>query len=385
MHKIGTAAGYQDLLTQLHAFLTERGAAFGLKFAGIGTGRLVDYTGGADSQAEVYTITARSSAAFDVVGSLTGALGTALVGQRFETDLLAFTVEAGAVPFAAGDAFKLCTAPRWQSLREVAGSEYVWQAPGNDGAQAIQVGLLANSDGASFWNLRCNGYTAFNPANDFYNQPGGIQYTLPIAYGHPSIALWAGSVPFWFVADGRRVIVIAQVGAVWQSAYLGTADTLIDPLAYPYPLVVGGTVVRDLAYSSPDETNSSCFAMPGNTSWTHTAHLLTRTPANDKWTRYTTSYEGTDYGVVHPFYVGSPWRNGLATLAANLDGSHPLFPITLADYSSQTIAAQLPGVHAVPGAGLAAGQLLRVGPIEHLVVQNVARTGNGDYFTVALD
>lgn len=385
MHKIGTAAGHQDLLNKLNAFLTERGAAFGLKFAGSGTGRLVDYTGELDSIAETYTITAQHSEAFDVRGARTGSLGTARVGEVFTSSQLTFTLQAGAVPFAAGDTFKLCTAPRWQALRAVAGSEYVWQAPGNDGAQAIKVGLRANSDGASFWNLRCNGYTAFDPAEDFYDQPGGIQYTLPIAYGHPSIALWAGSIPFWFVADGRRVIVIAHVGTVWQSAYLGTADTLIDPLAYPYPLVVGGTVVRDLDYSSPDETNNSCFAMPGNTTWTHTAHLLMRTPANDKWTRYTTSYEGADYGVVHPFYVGSPWRNGLANLAANLDGSRPLFPLTLADYSSQTIAAQLPGVHAIPGAGLAAGQLLRVGPVDHLVVQNVARTGNGDYFTVALD
>lgn len=385
MHITGTASGYTDLLNKLHAFLTERGSAFGLKYTGTGNGRLTDYTGGADSVAETYTLTATGSGAFSVVGSRSGDIGTATVGVAFSTPTLALTIAAGSTPFAAGDTFKLCTAPKWQALRAVASSEYVWQAPGNDGAQAIKVGLLAYTDGATYWNLRCNGYTAFNTANDFYNQPGGIQYDLPIAFGHPGLGLWAGSIPFWFVADGRRVVVVAKVNTVYQAAYLGTADALIDPTAFPYPLVVGGTVVRTLPYNSPDATNNSCFAIPGNTSWSHTAHLLMRTPANDRWTRYTTSYEYTDYGVVHPFYVGSQWVNGMSNLSPNLDGSRPLFPITLSPFSSQDIAAQLAGVHAVPGEGLSSEQRLRVGPIEHLVVQNVMRTGNGDYFTVALD
>lgn len=384
MHATGTAAGYKDLLNKLNAFLTERGSAFGLKYAGTGTGRLVNYTGGANSTAEAYTLTATSATAFEVEGTRTGKLGTATVGTPFESTTLAFTIEAGAVAFAPGDTFKLATAPRWQALRAVADSEYIWKAPGNDGAQSILVGLLAYTDNATHYNLRCNGYTAFNPANDFYNQLGGIQYDFPIAFGHPGLGLWKGSLPYWFVADGRRVIVVAKVDTVYQAAYLGFADTFVDPITFPYPLVVGGTIVRAVPYNSQDGSRNSCFAIPQNVPDSYAAHLLLRMPAN-MWNRFTVNYEYTAYGTVHPYYVGSAYVNGMAALGPNLDGSRPLYPLTLSCFSTNELIAQLAGVHAVPGAGLAAEQRLRVGPVDHLVVQNVWRTGNGDYFTVALD
>lgn len=384
MHKTGTAAGYKDLLNQLNTFLTATGSAFGLTYEGAGSGRLTEYRGGANSIAEVFTLTARSAASFDVAGSTSGSLGTATVGVPFETDVLAFTLTAGAVPFQAGDTFQLATAPKWQALRAVTDSEYIWKAPGNNGEQAIYTGMLAYSDGSTHWNLRCNGYTSYNPALDFYAQAGGIQYDYPLAFGHPGLGLWTGSIPYWFIADGRRVIVIAKVSTVYEAAYLGTADTFIDPTSYPSPLVVGGSIVRQLSYASTDATNHSCFVMPGNTSWSHTAHLLLRMPSGG-WNRFTTNYEYTDYGVVHPFYVGSQWVNGMNNLTANLDGSLPAYPITLATYGPRDVVAQLAGIYAVPGATLTAEQRLTLGPIDHLVVNNTWRTGNGDYYTVALD
>lgn len=383
MFETGTASGHKDLLNKLNTFLTATGSAFGQARSGSGNGRLSAYKGTANSVAEQFTLTATSATQFQVYGSKAGDLGVATVGVPFVSSRAAFTIEAGSTPFQAGDTLRFCTAPKWTALRAVADSEYIWKAPGNDGKGAIFTGLIERS-GAGFYNLRCNGFSGFDAAKSFYDQPGALRYMLPDTYGHPAIALWTGSIPYWFVADGRRVIVIAKVSGVYQAAYLGLAEPLTDPLRYPYPLVVGGTVIKDVAYGANDPVRSNCFPMAGNTVETYTAQLHMK-GTDGNWKRYTTTYEAVDTGTIHPYYVGDSFRSGMVNMGLNLDGSRPMFPVLLCQFSPADLVGQLAGVHAIPGVGTAAEQLLTVGPVNHLVVQNVHRTGNGDYFSVALD
>lgn len=122
--KIGTAANYLALLQTIDQFLTETGHAWGLTFAGVGNGRLRGpggtvggYIGTADSVTETITITASDATTFDVVGSISGSLGTATVGTDFTSDVVEFRIVAGATPFQAGDVFTLNTGPKWTRLR----------------------------------------------------------------------------------------------------------------------------------------------------------------------------------------------------------------------------------------------------------------------------
>lgn len=115
--KIGTASNYLDMLAQLDDFLTATGHAWGKTYAGTGTGDLVDYLGTATSVAETFTLTAINATTFSVVGSTSGALANATVGTPYTSARIAFTIEAGATPFVAGDAFAINTTPPWQRLR----------------------------------------------------------------------------------------------------------------------------------------------------------------------------------------------------------------------------------------------------------------------------
>jgi hypothetical protein len=116
--KQGTAAGYIDLLNILDNFLTTTGHCWGLTFSGTGNGRLTGYLGTASSVVETITVTATSPTSFTVVGSVSGALGTATVGTLYSGTRCTFTIVAGATPFAAGAVFTFNTSPKWTQLRE---------------------------------------------------------------------------------------------------------------------------------------------------------------------------------------------------------------------------------------------------------------------------
>lgn len=119
----GTADNYLDLVARLDAFLTEQGHAWGRTYTGTGNGRLLGvdgseggYTGGPDSVAETFTLTATGANTFEVEGTVSGALANATVGTPYQTDQVRFLIKAGSVAFTAGDTFTLNTTPRWERI-----------------------------------------------------------------------------------------------------------------------------------------------------------------------------------------------------------------------------------------------------------------------------
>ena len=137
MFETGTATDYADLLDRLHTFLTAKGSAFGLTYEGTGDGTFTDYSGGASSIAETFTITATSPTVFDVVGSISGDIGDATVGTPFAHAKLEFTITAGGTAFVATDEFVLSTAPKWTSRRKALGCR-VTATQGNTGLYGAQ-------------------------------------------------------------------------------------------------------------------------------------------------------------------------------------------------------------------------------------------------------
>lgn len=121
---IGTAAGYRDLITKLDQHLTQTGHAWGLTFSGVGNGRMRGpggtvggYIGTATSVTETITVTFTSATAFNVVGSVSGSLGSGTVGTDFSSSRVAFRIVAGGTPFQAGDVFALNTGAPWTRHR----------------------------------------------------------------------------------------------------------------------------------------------------------------------------------------------------------------------------------------------------------------------------
>lgn len=384
--EIGTATDHADLLNKLDTFLTSQGMCLSPSFAGVGDGTISGLIGGSASVAETITVTFSSSTAFSVSGSVTGAIGTGVVGTPFTSSQVNFLITAGGTAFAAADAFTFFTTAPWTSQRRVSGSEMIWEAPGNGGLDQIFVGAKVFSDvGADYYNWRLGGFTGFNSGLVFNQQPG---YVGGAGQANPSpvLNLWNQSTPYWFIANGRRVIVIAKVSSVYVTAYLGFMQPYMSPGSFPYPLVVGGS----MAWNSEPASNSANwrwsytgneiqnfpFGFPTSMSGPWQSPLRLRLPSGT-WQGFDRSTTETILGHVFPYSHGmTDWRT-------NLDGGYTMLPIDLYDLTPN-VYGELDGVLATTGFQNAAEDTVELGSSTYLMVQNVFRTTKVDYFAAKL-
>ena len=137
--EIGTASNFEDLFIKLETFLTSRGHAFGKRFSGIGTGNFTTYQGKVGTVAQTITCTATSATSFDVVGSVSGALGTATVGTPFTSAQIDFTITAGGTAYVAGDVWTITVSPAWTLSRQFNG---VWR-------NNVTIGLTSFTHGGA--------------------------------------------------------------------------------------------------------------------------------------------------------------------------------------------------------------------------------------------
>lgn len=382
--KIGTATGYDDLLNQLDTFLTSQGMTLAPSYVGTGNGTIAGLIGGSASVAETVTITFTSATAFSVSGSVSGALGTGSTGVAFTSTKINFTITAGGTAFVSGDAFTVATTPPWTSLQRVAGQTMIWQAPGNGGLDQIIVGASAFTNvSADYYNWRLGGFTGFNSADAFDAQPGYLSNNQ--AQSSPVLNLWNSTTPYWFIANGRRVIVIAQVSTVYVAAYLGLINSYMSPGSFPYPLAVGGS----MAWQTEPALTSA------NWRWSYTGAEITNFPipianiSNDYQgqirLRLTTgTWRGFDiYSSETVLGRVWPYLSGFTGWSPNLDGSYTLLPVILSD-ATPNVYGELDGVAAVTGFQNAAQNTITVAGVQWLVVPNVSRAGANEFFAVRL-
>jgi hypothetical protein len=274
---------------------------------------------------------------------------------------------------------------------DVATGQMLWKAPGNDGDSEIFVGAhpFERAD-ADYFDLELFGFDGFVAASHLRLQPG--------AQGQLFLPLWNATIPYWFIADGRRVIVIAKINTQYEMAYLGLLDPYFSPEQWPYPLAVGGTLAlgeTPIALSSTlyrwSETSDK-HRMP-----TH-ADTMSNTPPNLKPEDSQLRARNLD-GTWIPFRATSndainapgaysnliwPYVCGMNLLDVNLDGSYALWPVMLNASAPNTIG-QLRGIAAVSGQGLTAETLMRKGAIDWMALHNITRTDRDDFLAVALD
>jgi hypothetical protein len=231
------------------------------------------------------------------------------------------------------------------------------------------------------WDL--NGFIGFNPANDFYTQPGAISGWLPM------MSLWNTAIPYWFVANGRRAVVVAKISTVYQAAHLGFVLPYATPGQYPYPLLVGGSMTgqrgRNYSVTSPNHRH---FVDPGEDGQNNanTACML-RGPSGAWLPFQNVAYSSSEYRYDGPRPVWPTNYTYLGNLREAPDGTYVLSPIVLTHHNSGTdhdLFGELEGVYHVSGFNNAAENLITVGGVDHLVVQNVYRTSVRDYWALRL-
>ena len=242
------------------------------------------------------------------------------------------------------------------------------KAPGLSGTEAIYINIRAFHNVANdYYNFEMRGAQGYNAANQFIAQPG----ISPSAY----LYLWNQSIPYWFIANGQRVIVIAKVSTVYEIAYLGKFLPYGTPGQYPYPVAIGGCGYSngDLRFSDTSYSHLAFFDPNG-------LHICD--PAN-AWQTFQNISTG---GQVNPSPNNTIWPFVYYTnlrpnwISANLDGTYTVFPLRLEQSSpSFNILGEFDGVGFVTGNANSSESTINDGTNTWMVVQNVFRT-SADYY-----
>ena len=256
----------------------------------------------------------------------------------------------------------------------------VFSGPGLGGTDEILVSLEPNVNaGAGYHNLGVRGLTAYNDAEPLSSQVNnsGVKY----------IHLWDSSMPYWFIANGRRFIVVARPSTVYQAMYAGFALPFHLPTTYPYPLFVGGCSSNATWAYSKASGDHSMFFNPGTVCSAICSPELTWFPLCNQ--REDPVSAGGDFysDLAHPNRI-APWAaaHRLSDLRDRIDGGYQLEHsyITCSEGYNATLA-ELDGVFKVSGFSNSSESIITIGSTDYLVVQNVYRTSNEHYAAIALE
>ena len=278
--------------------------------------------------------------------------------------------------------------------------------PGLAGQDEICVGLSLSSNSTTdeYW-IQIQGMT-------------GILGTATTMAGHVNVSprfvrTFVDSQPmtYWFIASGRRFIVIVKISTVFESLYAGLFIPYANPLKYAYPLLIGGS-------AGPD------FSAAGTESWRSTyinhqafpfAHLTDADPSSchfitpaGEWKSvcgYNGNLPSVMQAIFHPhverdaysYFPGASYNVGIgpsygqvnvhSAMVANSGDPLPLTHLHIVQIDTQAeVYGILDGVFSVPGFFNASQNIITdQDGVDNLVVQNTYRTGTDQYFAVRLE
>jgi hypothetical protein len=297
------------------------------------------------------------------------------------------------------DTFVTATLPsgqRWTQLKDsVEGANLrnlYYVAPGLAGADLIYSNLFAFQDvGDDYYNIGMRGMRGFNTGAPFDNQPNQS------AAGY--LLLWNTSIPYWFVGSGRRAIIVAKVSGVWQFAHIGLIVPGASPSEWQYPMHVGGmhsiatkrwsnTDFQHKAFWNPT-ADPSPILNPGSSSGSYLC-----TPGGE-WMAVGNYSNSSEFGtnsegnLVWPY--GTQFEQVGKCYGASSD--YGLQPLVLhSSLQGRAVWGEFDGVFFVSGFANATENILTIGGVNHLVVQNAFRssgpdpatTNSNQYATIAL-
>lgn len=266
-------------------------------------------------------------------------------------------------------------------------SQYLWEAPGNDGNSAILVGAHSfYRVDVDYYDWELCAFTGFDAALPFYGQPG--------YHGRLWLPLLNSSLPYWFIADGRHVKIVAKVGTQYESAYLGFLEPFFTPQQLPYPMALGGSLAlgatqpywNDVKFRYSNSTDQHRAFTHSDGNYVNTLYYAEARARrlDGTWAPFFASHVDSFTSPA----AGEGWiwplSQGMTNLEVCVDGSYALFPAVLSD-STPNHWGQFSGVSVLTGQGLSAETLIRIGAVDYLAVPNITRTDRNDFLAMRLD
>lgn len=294
------------------------------------------------------------------------------------SDLLNVIVAAA---IAAGNDWEIV-----EDERATVGKNWViLKGVGDDAAQQIFVGIqLYQNALADTYGFILQGFAGFQAGVSFHNQAGAIPNIASNFVPH--VALWNNPIDYWLCVNKRRITFVAKVSTLYLAGYLGYILPYGSVGQFPYPLVVGGSARSAIRYDLAD-ANHTHFVIP------YTATLRIRDNAG-VWQPLVLPSTNSSYlaaAGTYP-YCERAGSNGFDNLKETPNTGGAIYPIQSvlllralsADNYKGNIYGELDGIFHVGGLDNAAENIVQIGGVDYLTVQNVFRTTTGDFWALRL-
>jgi hypothetical protein len=235
----------------------------------------------------------------------------------------------------------------------------------------VQV-LLVDQVSIDNYSLYFVPISSYDTGSIWNSQPGYSTYSVVPAANF--------SMAYWLTANGRRLSLGLKVSSTYHAGYYGLMVPYARPSAYPLPVFLGGSSNGSRWSDTTDNTH--CFPRAHRDVIGHAAvRDITGT-----WRQVAAhSFNGTPSGAAARMMPNTNQSTGSANIIINnLDGSFPLLPL-IPVVTGVGPMGELDGVFWTSGFTNAAEAVITVNRIDHVVFQNVFRTGVGDYFALRLD
>jgi hypothetical protein len=308
------------------------------------------------------------------------------------------------VTFLTTNATLVTAGENWTEVWDHASGDeggIVLEGPGLAGTDQIYVGLrLLRDVPADAYAIECAGMTGYQAAAVELEDHVNVSTHMVRCFAD------SGSITYWFIASGRRFVVLTKITTVFSALYAGWFLPFGLPVEYPYPMFIGGAAGGYTGGSSSPESwrddvaGHSLFPWPSIDTFTgylykSSAHVL---DAAGNWLELGNTGEVVD-GTVGPVFTRGNRYSTSGDTGAGFNpyevflqitdpygGGKVIRPITLhhTQAGNQTFGV-LDGVFRCQGVGIGAEDKITVGGIDHLVIQNAFRTNLDDYFCVGLD
>lgn len=274
--------------------------------------------------------------------------GTA-TNYRDLLDKVRLFLTTNAALVSAGQAW---TQLRWTS--DATSQELLLRAPGLAGLDEIYCGIRSYQDlAADSFNFACRGYTGYVAGVAFASQPG--------ASGERHLSLWNAAIPYWLVANGRRMILAAKVSSRYMWMHLGFITPYARPNQLVYPFLLTGNADLGGYRWSACVTNWSTLIRRAENDWNASFQFWPSWPPDSRYLNM-----GPAPGDVYPLTAILAWETGgIAGTPKNIYG-------------------EIDGLFHVNGQNNPSENIVVVNGVNHLVIQDVANAGVGNYVALRL-
>ena len=247
-----------------------------------------------------------------------------------------------------------------------------------------------------YYNWELKGAVNYDASNSIDAQPGSTPLGSGPTRGGPRLTLFDGDIPYWFVGNGRRFIVVAKVSTTYSTMYGGFYLPYGTPSEIPYPYYISGNAGSeqdiwsrgDYALGSlwdPGEDDAGtlsrnmAYLRHFDGSWLNVANYR-RTSARSSVSETNT----WPYHALDRMATANNTRN--LQINVNPDGTYVLLPVVLqSSRNAGNVYGELEGVFYVTGQGPnVVEDTVTISGVQYLVVQSSYRTGNLDYCAIRL-